>query len=93
MASKVKYVCATDVSPAMWAYACRKAGQRHIHNVRFEKGDFFPVFGQITLWMALSRSWHCTTFRIFGRHGRLRASRKGSAQGDASIFVMLYFPQ
>jgi putative AdoMet-dependent methyltransferase len=55
IASKVKHVCATDVSPAMLEYACRKAGQRHINNVRFEKGGFlsgfrpdFPVDGIVT---------------------------------------------
>ncbi len=44
IASQVEFVYATDVSPVMLEYACRKAEQRQISNVRFEKGGFLSGF-------------------------------------------------
>ena len=40
IALAVKQVWATDVSPVMLEYACRKAEQRHVNNVEFAKGGF-----------------------------------------------------
>lgn len=44
ISSKAKHVYATDVSPAMLKFACRKAEQRHVNNVKFEKGGFLSGF-------------------------------------------------
>jgi putative AdoMet-dependent methyltransferase len=44
LAGRTKHVYATDISPAMLAYARRKAGQRQIHNVTFENGGFLSGF-------------------------------------------------
>lgn len=44
LASNARHVYATDVSPAMLEYATRKAEQRHIGNVTFERGGFLSGF-------------------------------------------------
>ena len=44
IAPGVKQVYATDISPVMLAYAHRKAKQRGIDNLRFEKGGFLSGF-------------------------------------------------
>jgi len=44
IAAKAKHVYATDVSPAMLAYARQKAAKRQIRNVAFENGGFLSGF-------------------------------------------------
>lgn len=44
LASGVKHVYATDVSPAMLEYARRKVERRHVRNVTFEEGGFLSGF-------------------------------------------------
>ena len=55
LATRVKHVYATDISPTMLACACRKAEQRGMGNVTFENGGFlsgfhppYPVDGVVT---------------------------------------------
>lgn len=44
VASMVKHVYATDVSPAMLDFARQKAKQRHVANITFERGGFLTGF-------------------------------------------------
>jgi ubiquinone/menaquinone biosynthesis C-methylase UbiE len=44
LASRCRHVYASDISPAMLAFARNKAGERNISNVTFEEGGFLSGF-------------------------------------------------
>ena len=77
LAGRCRQIYATDVSPAMLAFARRKAAERGITNVVFEEGGFLsgftppePVQGivsQLTL-HHLPDLWKLTALRRIARH-------------------------
>jgi SAM-dependent methyltransferase len=81
LASGIKHVYATDVSPAMLEHARRKAQRRHVGNVTFEEGGFLSGFRPNRPCTESLPNWRCNTCRISGSrepgcHGGQPASRR-----------------